>query len=281
MLLSNIYITADRPMQKKVRLCFWIYLLLLIFEGALRKWVMPGLSDVLLVIRDPFALYVVFLGLRAKYLRSNITIVLVLFSIVCLFTTMLCGHQNLLVAIYGVRITMIHIPCIFIFGKALTRDDLLRIGRVVLYISVLMFFIILLQYFSPQSAWINMGVGGTGTSGFQGVKDFFRPSGTFSFTSGLAGFEMLAGIFVFYYIYSNNSLETKYKLSRVMLLIISITFLFSTFLCLSRTSNFPNIGSVYGHNYISFHHQKGIRKIYRPTLIGDYFIYYAISNRCV
>ena len=41
------------PLLKKL---FWAYFLLLIFEGALRKWVMPQLSAPLLLIRDPLAL---------------------------------------------------------------------------------------------------------------------------------------------------------------------------------------------------------------------------------
>lgn len=241
MKFPSLDIYTYRSGQDKVRLCFWIYMLLLIFEGALRKWFLPGLSDALLVVRDPFALYVVILALKYKYLQSRIVEVLIWFTIICFFTTLLFGHQNLFVAIYGARITMIHIPCIFIFGKALTKEDLYRIGKATLYISILMFFILLLQYFSPQSAWINLGVGGTGTAGFQGVEDYFRPSGTFSFTSGMGGFELLVGIYIFYYMYNNNTFDKKYQLSKTKLLIVSILFFFSVFLCLSRTIIFQTL----------------------------------------
>ena len=37
---------------------FWTYFLLLIFEGALRKWLLPSFSTALLLIRDPVALLI-------------------------------------------------------------------------------------------------------------------------------------------------------------------------------------------------------------------------------
>src|SRR5258708_2827447 len=39
--------------SKSIRRLIWLYFWLLIFEGALRKWVVPSLSSVLLLARDP------------------------------------------------------------------------------------------------------------------------------------------------------------------------------------------------------------------------------------
>ena len=44
------------PFLKKL---FWAYFLLLIFEGALRKWILPQLSAPLLLVRDPIALLII------------------------------------------------------------------------------------------------------------------------------------------------------------------------------------------------------------------------------
>ena len=49
----------------------WLYLLLLLFEGALRKWVLPGLADPLLVIRDPIALGLLAFAIYHKVMRWN------------------------------------------------------------------------------------------------------------------------------------------------------------------------------------------------------------------
>lgn len=235
MKIPIIDINTANSVADKIRFCFWAYLLLLIFEGALRKWIFPGLSDLFLVIRDPLVLYVTFMGLKYRLFRSNIINILIAFSIVNFMLSLIFGHHNLFVALYGTRITLFHIPSIFIFGKILTQKDIHLIGKTVLYISILMFFIVLLQYFSPKTAWINRGVGGIGTAGGSGIAGYMRPSGTFSFTSGMAGFELLVGLFFFYFLCNNNRLNGRYKLKPVVLYIVAITFLFSIPLCLSRT----------------------------------------------
>jgi len=241
MRFSIVNIDTCRSSKDKIRLCFWIYLLLLIFEGAFRKWFLPGLSDIFLIIRDPVALYVIALGIEHNLVKNKVVYVLFLVSIISFVLTLILGHHNLFVAIYGLRIIMLHVPCIFIFGVSLTNVDLLLIGKTVLRISVLMFLIILVQYFSPPTAWINSGVGGVGTSTFQGVGEYHRPSGTFSFTSGMAGFEMLTAVFIFYFLYSNYRLKERFKVHVIEMSVFVITFLFSIILCLSRTVIFQTL----------------------------------------
>ena len=40
----------------------YIFLFLLLFEGAIRKWIFPSLATPLLIIRDPFAILLVIQG---------------------------------------------------------------------------------------------------------------------------------------------------------------------------------------------------------------------------
>ena len=44
---------------KLLRQLLWLYFWLLIFEGALRRWLLPGLATPLLLVRDPIALLAV------------------------------------------------------------------------------------------------------------------------------------------------------------------------------------------------------------------------------
>lgn len=235
MIFPLININTHRSVSDKIRLCFWLYLLLLIFEGALRKWFLPQLSNLFLVVREPIVLYVLYLSFKYNICRDNIFKVLFIFSVISFVLTLLFGHHNVLVALYGVRITLLHIPCIFVFGKVITREDIHLIGKAVLYISILMFIIIAIQYFSPKTAWINVGIGGEGTASFAGIKGYMRPSGTFSFISGLVEFELLVGLYVIYYLFNNNNIINKYKLNKVSLSIFITVYLFSIVLCLSRT----------------------------------------------
>ena len=56
-----------RNIQRLIFLYFW----LLIFEGSFRKWVLPQLSDVLLIIRDPVVIVIYLLAFRARVFPRN------------------------------------------------------------------------------------------------------------------------------------------------------------------------------------------------------------------
>jgi hypothetical protein len=51
-------VATDYAFIKKL---IWAYFLLLLFEGALRKWFLPGLSQGLLIIRDPIVIWIYYL----------------------------------------------------------------------------------------------------------------------------------------------------------------------------------------------------------------------------
>ena len=52
------------------RLVLFLYIFLLVFEGALRKWVLHSMSSALVLARDPLVLYLVFYGLKRGWLRN-------------------------------------------------------------------------------------------------------------------------------------------------------------------------------------------------------------------
>ena len=54
-------VATDYGFIKKL---IWTYFLLLLFEGALRKWFLPGLSQGLLIVRDPIAIWIYFLAFQ-------------------------------------------------------------------------------------------------------------------------------------------------------------------------------------------------------------------------
>jgi hypothetical protein len=180
----------------------WIYFLLLIFEGALRKWVLPGLSTPLLVVRDPIALYLILSAWQRKLLPSEPGLIwMIIIGFLGIFTAVSVGHGSLLVAIYGARILLIHYPLVFVIARVFEREDIMKMGRVLMYITIPMTVLIGLQFYSPQSAWVNRGVGDDiGGAGFTGALGYFRPPGTFSFTTGNTEFYGVVTCFVFYFL---------------------------------------------------------------------------------
>lgn len=201
--LHNNNVRASALVKAQMLKAIWIFFFLLFVEGALRKWIFPGLSTPLLIVRDPFAAYLVMKGMQIKAFKGNTFIsTMVIVTVISFFATFLFGHGNLLVAIFGARIFLVYFPMIFVMGKVLDYQDVVNLGKALLWISIGMTVIIVLQYISPQSARINVGIGGAGSSGFvaNGAgDDVFRPSGTFSFTTGVTNFYSLVAAYVFFF----------------------------------------------------------------------------------
>ncbi len=185
----------------------WVYFILLIIEGGLRKWFLPALATPLLIIRDPVAIWLIYITWRRGLLKPNIYLYgMIIIGIISIFTALLLGHGNPLVALFGARILLFHFPIIFVIGNIFTREDLIKIGKATLWMSIPMTILIALQFYSPQSAWVNRGVGGDmAGAGYSGASGFFRPPATFSFTTGTTMFYSFLAPFIFYFwLYPKN-----------------------------------------------------------------------------
>lgn len=202
----------------------WAYFLLLIFEGVLRKWLLPGLATPLLIVRDPIALVIVLMCWRKGLLPVTIFLYgMVIVTIVGFFTTMIFGHGNLWISLFGARILLLHYPMIFAIGRIFTREDVVRMGKATLWISIPMAVLIILQFYSPQSAWVNRGVGGNiEGSGFSGALGYFRPSATFSFTNGTSLFFALAAAFILYFWVNSRNINRIVLVSATFALLVAI-----------------------------------------------------------
>ncbi len=219
----------------------WLYLVLLIFEGALRKWFLPSLSTPLLLIREPIVIWLVLVGLNRGWLDSGYVKAIMVISTLSLLLSLIFGHGNIYVGLYGWRIYFFHIPFVFVMARLLNRDDVLLMGKFIIYVSIVMTAIIAMQFYSPQSSWINIGIGGEGSSGFSGALGYFRPSGTFSFTSGYVMFQSLIGSLLCYYLLMNDSLERLYRLPKYVLLCALAAYFISIPMSISRAHFFQTV----------------------------------------
>ncbi len=57
---------------RNIQRLLWLYIFLLVVEGALRKWIVPQLSNPLLLVRDPIALLIYALAIRAHIWPRNL-----------------------------------------------------------------------------------------------------------------------------------------------------------------------------------------------------------------
>jgi hypothetical protein len=234
---SNQNITNSNNTLIWLKRGVWLYFYLLLFEGALRKWVLPGLSDALLIVRDPLAILLLFFAWKANILKLNGYITAMTFiGVASIITTFLTGHQNLFVTIYGARILLIQFPFIFLIGAVFNKNDVLQVGKHMLWIALPMTILITLQFYSPQSAWVNRGVGGDMEgAGFSGALGYFRPPGTFSFTNGNTFFYQLLACFILMF-----WLMPKY-INKLLLVLATISLVIAIPLSISRTLLFSVI----------------------------------------
>lgn len=197
---------ADRlPGLKAVRVLIWLYLVLLVFEGALRKWLLPGLSDPLLVIRDPVVLAIYFFAIRAHVFPRNAFVVLlgiigglsIIVSILLLYPYIPI-KSVLLVTLYGFRCDFLHLPLMFVMAAALDLEDVKKIGFWTLLLMIPLAVLMVMQFRASPDSFINKTVGlGEGLQlGTAGGK--IRPPATFSFISGPIFYLSVATAFVIY-----------------------------------------------------------------------------------
>ena len=156
----------------------WAYIILIILEGALRRWVLPGLATPLLVVRDPIALGLIVVTWQRGLLPANPYLASTLIiSALAIISALTVGHGNLTVALYGARILLLHFPLIFVIGRIFNRADVLRVGEAFVWMTPAMALLIGVQFYSPQSAFVNRGVGGDMEgAGFSGAMGFFSPA---------------------------------------------------------------------------------------------------------
>ena len=182
-----------------IKFWIWSYFLLLLFEGALRKWIFPEVSQGLLIIRDPIVIIIYYLcfshgvfPLNNKYLQRCFQWV-----VLAVVLSLLFNQIHPVTIAYGVRTNLLHFPLIFIMARVLTWDDVLNFGKAFLLLALPMTWVVAQQFQADRFDTINTAAGGIGhqmmTSG-----DKVRASGTFSFVSGIVFYYCFTVAFVIY-----------------------------------------------------------------------------------
>lgn len=181
--------------RRTIHYLLWAFVFALIFDGALRKWVLPGMSDVLLLSRVPITGLIYLLAIQVGMFPRNI---FVLGAVILAGVTSLTAyltHGSIPALGYGALANYFFIPLIFIFPKVWDWKEVQRVGKFFLLIGIPMTVLVGLQFYLPQSAWVNLSVGGTEGAGFTGGLGRYRPPATFSFITGTAQFYTLVSAF--------------------------------------------------------------------------------------
>jgi hypothetical protein len=166
----------------------WLYFALLIIEGALRKWILPGLSDPLLLVRDPVAAAIIYFAVRDGYfpalrLTRGFTVLLAAFVLLGGLQLILGYFRSVPVMVFGLRTYFLHPPLIFIMAQVLDARSIRRLGVSTLILAMPIALLMVLQFQSAPHDWINLGVGKAGQQ-IQSALNKIRPPGPFSYITG-------------------------------------------------------------------------------------------------
>ena len=182
-----------------IKKLIWVYFILLLTEGALRKWFLPGLSQGLIIIRDPIVIWIYYLCYAKNLFPLNNKYLQRCFQWVALSTVLsiVVNQAHPLTIAYGARTNLLHFPLIFVMARVLNWNDVINFGKAFLFLALPMTWIVAQQFQADRFDSINVASGGTGhqmlTSG-----DKVRASGTFSFVSGIVFYYCFSVAFIIY-----------------------------------------------------------------------------------
>lgn len=190
--------SSENPTIRNIRRLIWLYFWLLLIEGALRKWVLPQLSNPLLIVRDPVVILIYILALRARVFPTNVWVwslgIIGLFSVAVSFIALwpyLLPGRIALVTAYGFRSNFLHLPLIFLIPQVLRPEDVKRIGWWILILLVPMSLLMMAQFNAAPDSLLNRTAGGEGEQITAGSGKV-RTAATFSFVIGVVAYFSLA-----------------------------------------------------------------------------------------
>ena len=240
--------------QRLLKNLVWLYFVLLIFEGTLRKWILPGYSNPLLIIRDPVVLMIYFLALSSNRFPVNQHVLFcIALSFISFVLSLFAEKGNLLVILYGIKANFLHLPFIFLIPQIFNLQDVIKTGKWVLYLFIPMAALMVIQFNAGPDDFWNYGPGATPGSQLPGEMGKIRPPGYFSFITGAAQYLALATSFIIYGLFKKGIYPTVLLYGSGVALVISTAVSSSRLALGSIGLVMVMIGVVYyfNHNLVS------------------------------
>jgi hypothetical protein len=164
-------------------------LVLVIIEGALRRWAFPQARDLIYFLKD-FVLISAYIGFynRPRPLVDRYSFLKELLLVITIFCCLQAFNPSLgspIVGLLGIRAYLLYIPLIWIVPHLFhSETDLHNFLRNYLFILFPVCILGIIQYFSPPDSPLNTYIAGE-EAGVATIGNFVRITGTFSYLVGL------------------------------------------------------------------------------------------------
>jgi len=212
----------------------WAFIFSCLFSAVFRRWITPWLSQPLAVSCDAVAV----IGIAYCYNRisvSLINVIGILIGVTCVSSAMTFGHHDLFVAIMGANIYFWFTPFTLNVSMDLDKKIALKAGKLMIYMLIPVVASTIWQFLTPQSSFINRGIGGSEEGVGFGAGEFgiARPAGIFSFTAALTDYYAICLSFLLYFLFTEDDVMCKRE--KLFFALSVIVYLISIPISISRT----------------------------------------------
>ena len=225
------YVTT-KPRLSKIGKLFVGVLLIVIFEGAFRKWLSSAFTNPMVLLRDTMAFYGIYWAIKSGRLKFNqwAAQVLWLWTFVFFvwgFLQLIVNQTSLLIFIIGARFWLLYLWFAYAAAVSLTVHDFNHIGKTIILVLLVMTPLAILQHFLPPWAFLNQQVDGDESTIFLVSAGIVRTTGTFSFTAGYTTMLAVVTPFVLALLAPGTKLWNRKWLPKICVLALGISTLVS------------------------------------------------------
>lgn len=211
---------------KKFIIFFFAYM---IFEGMLRKWLLPSIHTYIYFIKDFLLIFIYYFAIKHNLLFNKRYSKLFIFFIIIISLYGLIGYHldfnGILSYFLGLRSYWLYAPLTLIMVHIFDIDDVKKILTINLYCISPYFLLILFQAYSSETSIINSGFNSM-------VLTPGRPSAYFTYTTQNTFYFS----FLFACLFSKISITSNLTVKKIIYYLILIFMLLSTMILLKSRS---------------------------------------------
>lgn len=185
----------DPKLRRRIVALVFVMFWMLIFEGSIRKWVAPQWSSYLYFLRDPLALVIYWIALRAKVFTPAQPLLVIGGVLAFLAMSVSAIHlleggtqYNPILALYGFRNYFFYLPMPFVIYRVFDYSELCRFARHSIIALAIAAPIAVLQFEAPPGSVLNVGSADETEYQFSNLASGngrVRPAGTFTSVMGM------------------------------------------------------------------------------------------------
>jgi len=241
---------------------FWEFVLIflyfwLVYSGAIRKWVLPGFSDIIYMfsILILTGVYVRYFIERYKYrdrllFKHQVNLFLSIFLIWNLICVLNPLQTNIYVGLLGVFTHLYMIPLAYVLPYLLKSvDQLFVYCKLFALLAIPQLILAIVQFFSPLDSPINIYVGGEAgvIENIALVGLFPRITSTFSY---LSGFEIYLNVLIFITVFLLSAGNLSKLFNRFLYIVLGLSTV-TLFMTGDRSTFFVTVVGVIAYLFVS------------------------------